>query len=83
MNFDQFVERVGTLLDVEIPKPVNPYDSLYDDLGFDSFQAFELMIVVEGLAESMVPPMELPELYTLADAFEYYQQLRAAELADS
>lgn len=83
MNFDQFVERVGTLLDVEIPKPVNPYDSLYDDLGLDSFQAFELMIVVEGLAECMVPPMELPELYTLADAYEYYQQLRAAELADS
>lgn len=83
MDFEQFVERVEALLRVEVPRPANPYDSLYDDLGLDSFQAFELMIVIEGLAECMVPPMDLPELYTLADAFAYYEQLRAAERADS
>ncbi|MGH9212991.1 MAG: acyl carrier protein [Acidimicrobiales bacterium] len=83
MNFEEFVTRVGVLLRIEIPQPVNPYDSLYDDLGLDSFQAFELMIIVEALAESMVPPFDMPELYTLADAFDYYEQLRAAELADT
>jgi len=83
VEFNQFVERIAALLRVEIPTPINPYDSLYDDLGLDSVQALELMIVVEALAESLVPPMQMPELYTLADAFEYYRRLRATEPAES
>ena len=83
MGFDQFVQRLMTLLRIEILEPASPSDNLYDDLGLDSFQAFELMIVVEALAECLVPPLQVPELYTLADAFGYYQQLRAAELTDS
>lgn len=83
LSFEQFVERLRVLLKVEIPDPVNRYASLFDDLGLDSFKAFELMIIVEGLAESMVPPMEVPEIFTLSDAYEYYEQLRAIELAES
>jgi acyl carrier protein len=81
MSFEQFVAHLLVLLRIEIGRPANACDSLYEDLGLDSFQAFELLIIIEGLAEAMVPPMDLPELYTLADAFAYYQQLRAAELA--
>ena len=83
MNFDQFVERLQALLRVTFPDPVDRSDGLYDDLGLDSFQAFELLIIIEGLAGSMVPPVEIPELYTLADAYAYYEQLRIAELAES
>lgn len=78
MEFDRFVERVGALLQIEIPKPVNPYDSLYEDLGLDSVRTFELLIVVESLADCLVPPEDVPELRTLADAFEHYRRLRAA-----
>jgi acyl carrier protein len=79
VDLDTFVDQLRSILTADIPKPANPYDSLYDDLSFDSFQAFELLIVVESLAGNVVPPEEIPELYTLADAYEYYQSLRAAE----
>jgi acyl carrier protein len=78
MEFDEFVQRIGALLDVEILEPINPESSLYDDIGLDSFQAFQLLIVVESLADCTVPPIDIPELFTLADAFEYYQELRAS-----
>jgi len=83
MGFEQFVERLGTLLRVDFPNPPNPYENLYDDLGLDSVKAFEMLIIIESLAECMVPPMELPEIFTLADAHEYYEQLRSIELAES
>jgi acyl carrier protein len=77
LDFTTFVTRLRSVLDAEIPESVTPYDSLYEELGFDSFQAFELLIVVESLAESLVPPAEVPELYTLGDAHAYYEQLAA------
>ena len=83
MDFAEFVRRLSTLLRVEFPDDVNPYDSLYADLGLDSFQAFEMLIIIEGLADCMVPPLEVPEIYTLNDAYAYYQHLRDAELAES
>lgn len=83
LGFQRFVEQLGSLLRVEIPSPANPYDDLYEDLGFDSFKAFEMLIIIESLAECMVPPLEVPEIYTLADAHVYYEQLRTIELAGS
>lgn len=76
MTFDQFVERIATLLKLDLPEQVGPDASLYDDVGIDSFEAFQLLIVIEGLAECLVPPLEFPELYTLGDAYAYYQVLR-------
>jgi hypothetical protein len=42
-DFDRFIESLRELLSADLPEVVNPYDSLYDELGFDSFQAFELL----------------------------------------
>ena len=78
-DFERFVERLRELLRAELPQSVTRYDGLYDELGFDSFQAFELLIVVESLAGTVMPPPELPEIYTLGDAYTYYQQLRAGD----
>jgi acyl carrier protein len=83
LSFDQFIQRLRALWRVNIPDSVNPHLSLYDDLAVDSFQAFELLIIIEGIAEIMMPPPEIPELFTLADTFEYYQTLRKIEMADS
>jgi acyl carrier protein len=77
MTFDEFVARLQELLEVPFPEPVNAYDSLFEDLGLDSFKALQLLIIIETLAESLVPPETPPELYTLADAYEYYETLRA------
>lgn len=82
MEFQEFVEDLRTALTAELPESVTPYDGLYDDLGFDSFQGFELLIVVEGLAGNVVPPAEVPALFTLGDVHAYYEELSSAE-ADS
>ena len=82
MTFEQFLARAAALLRIEWPAGTTRYDNLYEDLGLDSFQVFELLIIVEGLAESMVPPVEVPDLVTLDDAFGYYERLVALELAD-
>ena len=79
MDLDTFIGQLRELLSADLPEHVNPYDGLYDELEFDSFQAFELLIVVESLAGTLVPPEEVPEIFTLADAYEYYEALRAAE----
>ena len=82
MTYADFTVKVGQLLGILLPDPPAPGTSLYDDLGLDSFQAFELVIVIETLADNLVPPDTVPELYTLGDAFGYYQSLRAAAVAD-
>lgn len=75
LDFREFVDELRSALTTDLPESVTPYDGLYDDLGFDSFQAFELLIVVEGIAGNVVPPAEVPELYTLGDVHAYYQEL--------
>jgi acyl carrier protein len=73
MNFESFAAMVIERLRLEDVGPVDATSGLYDDLGIDSFQAFELLIVIEAAAGLDVPPPELPELYTLGNAFTYYE----------
>ncbi len=81
LTFADFTSQVGTLLEVDIPEDISPYDSLYEELGLDSFQAYELICIVEGMADCLVPPETLPEMYTLSDAFGYYEELKASSHA--
>lgn len=74
-TIDSFAGRVSELLGVELGGRVNPYDSLYDDWGLDSLQAFQLIIVIEAIADVLVPPLETPELLTVQDAYGYYRSL--------
>jgi len=77
LDYDQFVSRLLKLLDADIATPVNPYDGLYTDLGFDSLQAFQIIVISERLADVDIPPMDIPEIYTMADAHGYYRSLSA------
>ena len=78
-RFARFCRHVLGLLNKELPGgPINPYWGLYDDLGLDSVQAFEVIVIVETMAECIVPPVEVPSLYTLSDAFAYYQKCLTA-----
>lgn len=49
---------------------------IFDDLDLDSLEALELLVIVESLAGLMVPPEETPLIFTLGDAYNYYQQAR-------
>lgn len=74
-DLEGFARRVAELLEIEIDGSINPYDSLFDDWGIDSLQAFQLIVIIEAMAESLVPPAEMPEIYTVGDAHEYYRSL--------
>jgi acyl carrier protein len=79
VRFDEFVARLRIGFSGPIPDPATPDTGLYDDMGLDSLAAFELIIAVETLAESLALLPEMPALFTLGDAFAYFEDLRAAE----
>ncbi|MDQ3096092.1 MAG: acyl carrier protein [Actinomycetota bacterium] len=72
VDIDTFVDRVRSLSSFDIPDDATPYDNLQDELGVDSLQVYELIVIVEGLACTFLPPAETPQLRTLADAYDYY-----------
>jgi acyl carrier protein len=79
LDYDAFAARVVELLQLAWDGAVNPYDSLYDELGLDSLQAFELLVIVEALAGAAVPPPEIPEIFTMQDAYTYFESLHPAQ----
>lgn len=78
LTLAQFCERIFGLLEVPVPDPLDPHLGLFDDLGLDSLQAFELVVGTEQLAGRDVPPPEVPALWTVADAYRYYVDSAAA-----
>lgn len=73
LPFDEFVRRVVVLMALDpAPTAVDAAANLYEDWMLDSLQAFQLTIVIEAIAEVLVPPEELPPLFTLDDAYGYY-----------
>lgn len=77
----EFVSRVRRVASFDLVETARLDSHLVDDLGLDSFQAFELLIIAEGVAQCMVPPEELPHLRYLDDLYSYY--LICCERADS
>ncbi len=75
LSFNDFFQRVLALLELEFDGTVNPYDGLYSELALDSFQALQLIIITESLADVALPPVDLPELYTAQDSYDYYVSL--------
>jgi len=79
LSFDEFCDVLLDRLRVPAPPGLGPEADLYSEVALDSFQAFEMLIVIEATAGLDIPPAQIPEIYTLGDAYEYY--LHAAELA--
>jgi hypothetical protein len=52
LTFDRFAARTLDQLDLERDPgvPLTPYTGLFDELALDSFQAFQLILVIETLA---------------------------------
>lgn len=73
--YNDFSQRICEALSVDAGQPIEVAASLYNDLGLDSFQAFQLIVVIESLAAVSIPPAELPYLYTMEDAYSYYCSL--------
>lgn len=82
-EFKDFAGRLLTMLDVELPAKLTRDADLYADLGLDSLQAFQLVLLIESLTGVVVPPETVPALYSLGDAFDYYAMLSAAGSSDA
>lgn len=74
LGYETFARRIASLLGVDIPDDSSRYLGLYD-LGLDSLQAFELLVITEALAGPTVVLEEVPELCTMDDAYQYYASL--------
>ena len=81
VTIETFCNELLFRLGIEVPEPLDPYVGLYDELGLDSVQAFEAIVITEVLADCMAPPSYLPTLYTLMDAYEYFERCRTAARA--
>jgi acyl carrier protein len=74
LAFDQFSERLLRSLRVPLPREgISPATLIFEDLGLDSIQAFEMILVTEEIAETLIPPAELPPMFTLGDVYAYYR----------
>jgi acyl carrier protein len=74
LSLDEFVGRVMEAIDAVEPAAAS-YDSPFAEVGLDSMQVLQLVLVVEELADCGARPAEAPDLGTLADAYRHYRSL--------
>ena len=72
---EEFGTHLAQMMQLDLHRAPDPGDNLYDDWGLDSLQAFQMVIITETMANCSVPPPEIPEIYSLQDAFTYYQSI--------
>jgi len=82
MTFDEYVDRLFTALHLERTESFERSDDLYETVGLDSLQAFELVLFTEEIAGLSAPPSEIPMIFTLGDAYSYYESARAMSKTD-
>ena len=75
LPYQDFAERIVDSLALGVAELPLPTAGLFDDLGFDSFQAVELLVTAEELSQAQVADIEPPEIYTMQDAYDYYCNL--------
>lgn len=84
LTFQEFVAELARQLDLSAIAAATPTTDLYEELGLDSLQAYELVYVAEELAGAVSPdpllggsgedpPFE--PIATLGDVHDYYQRL--------
>lgn len=61
-------ELINDCVDYELP-PISTYTKLKEDLGFDSLDVVELLILVENTYNIQIPDDEAEKIETFNDAF--------------
>ena len=78
LSLNDFLDRIIDMIQVDPDDHHDAGASLYADWAIDSLQAYQLVIAIEALADVDVPPDFVPELFTPADLYDYYQSLMTA-----
>lgn len=69
-----FADRLAGFLEVESGRR-DEDANIFDDWALDSLQTFQLIVVVESMADVAVPPPTIPAMYTIGDVYAYYCSL--------
>jgi acyl carrier protein len=72
---EAFASALAEVLRIDHGGRLGPEVDLFDDWGIDSLQAFEMLIVIEAMSGALFPPAEIPAVFTIGDAFGYYEGL--------
>jgi acyl carrier protein len=85
LSFGRFCRQLFALLEIDVNEEIACSTGLFDELGLDSLQAFELVLATEELADVAVSSSReawsatctdsSPSIFTLGDAFAYYEVL--------
>lgn len=79
LRFDTYCAHVFELLDVPVPIELSEESNLAEDLGIDSLQTLELVVISEELAGWTEPCASVPAISTMQDAYDYYRSRLAAD----
>jgi len=71
-KFEEYCTQVFDTLGVVGIDIANSSSITLSDMGLDSFHALEIVLVTEEMAGLQYSPGEMPAIYTLADAFNYF-----------
>lgn len=75
MEFRRFAGAFKKELAPDFPEPMEPSTTLFEDLALDSFAAFRMILFLEELADVPFPPDDIPPMFVVGDAYDYYTML--------
>ena len=73
LSFAAFVEFLVSTFAIE-SVDVDPSANLRNDLGFDSIEVFELLVIIEDLTGVPLYGEAVATVATVADAFQYWSR---------
>lgn len=73
--FDDFARHLAQALRVDPGPHIAEATDLFEEWMLDSLQAFEMILVVETMADVALPPPTIPEIFTVGDAYRYLVSL--------
>jgi acyl carrier protein len=71
LSFDEYLAAITQSIYLDIDEQASP-EADFEAVGIDSLQAFELILLTEEMTGQIAPPVEMPQLFTLGDAYRYY-----------
>ena len=75
LTFDDYCSQLLQQLHVPAPPNLRPEVTLEEELGIDSLQTLEILVVSEELAGLKNPSARVPAILTIGDAYGYYRSL--------
>ena len=76
LEFGAFVAALAAASHLEVVPTAGPGTELFDELGLDSFDLLDVILVTEDLADASELPDDVPVPHTLGDLYDHYLRVR-------